>query len=89
VRLYDTLFSRSEPGVESGDFRTDINPRSLEVLASCFAEPGLAAAEPGCRYQFERMGYFCVDPDSTRDKLIFNRIVSLKDTWAKIEKGKK
>ena len=89
VRLYDTLFSRSEPGVESGDFRTDINPRSLEVLASCFAEPGLAAAEPGCRYQFERMGYFCVDPDSTRDKLIFNRIVTLKDTWAKIEKGKK
>jgi len=89
VRLYDTLFSRSEPGVESGDFRTDINPRSLEVLASCFAEPGLAGAEPGSRYQFERMGYFCVDPDSTRDKLIFNRIVTLKDTWAKIEKGKK
>jgi len=89
VRLYDTLFSRAEPGVESGDFRTDINPRSLEVLASCFAEPGLAGAEPGSRYQFERMGYFCVDPDSTRDKLIFNRIVTLKDTWAKIEKGKK
>ena len=89
VRLYDTLFSRSEPGVESGDFRTDINPRSLEVLASCFAEPGLAGAEPGSRYQFERMGYFCVDPDSTRDKLIFNRIVTLKDTWAKIDKGKK
>ncbi len=89
VRLYDTLFTKAEPGAESGDIRTDINPRSVEVLDSCFVEPSLAKAGPGSRYQFERMGYFCVDRDSTGDKLVFNRTVTLKDTWAKIEKGKK
>ena len=89
VRLYDTLFRAVEPGAESGDFRTDINPRSVEVLDSCFVEPSLANAVPGSRFQFERMGYFCVDPDSTGDTVVFNRTVTLKDTWAKIEKGKK
>ena len=89
VRLYTTLFSTPEPGAESGDFRQDINPASLEVLSSAYVEPGLAGAAPGSRYQFERMGYFCVDPDSTRDKLVFNRTVTLKDTWAKIQKAQK
>ncbi len=89
VRLYDTLFTKAEPGAESGDFRTDINPRSVEVLDSCLIEPGIGGAAPGSRYQFERMGYFCVDKDSTAAKLVFNRTVTLKDTWAKIEKGKK
>ncbi len=89
VRLYDTLFTRAEPGAESGDFRTDINPNSLEVLGNSYVEPGLSGASAGSRYQFERMGYFCVDPDSTKDKLVFNRTVTLKDTWAKIEKTQK
>jgi len=89
VRLYDTLFTKAEPGAESGDFRTDINPDSLEALDSCFIEPSITGSAPGSRYQFERMGYFCVDRDSTGDKLIFNRTVTLKDTWAKIEKAKK
>jgi glutaminyl-tRNA synthetase len=89
VRLYDTLFTKPEPGAESGDFRTDINANSLEVLGSCVVEPGLAGALPGSRYQFERMGYFCVDPDSTREKPVFNRTVTLKDTWAKIVKAQK
>ena len=84
VRLYTTLFSTPEPGAESGDFRQDINPASLEVLSSVYVEPGLAGAAPGSRYQFERVGYFCVDPDSARDKLVFNRTVTLKDTWARI-----
>ena len=89
VRLYTTLFSTPEPGAESGDFRQDINPASLEVLSSAYVEPGLAGAVPGSRYQFERMGYFCVDPESTRDRLVFNRTVTLKDTWAKIQKAQK
>ncbi|MBI5632498.1 MAG: glutamine--tRNA ligase/YqeY domain fusion protein [Nitrospirae bacterium] len=89
VRLYDTLFTKAEPGEESGDFRADINPGSVEVLDSCFVEPSIANAGPGSRYQFERMGYFCVDKDSAGDKPVFNRTVTLKDTWAKIEKAKK
>ena len=89
VRLYDTLFTKAEPGAESGNFLTDINPRSIEVLDSCFVEPSLAIASPGSRFQFERMGYFCVDWDLAADNLVFNRTVTLKDTWAKIEKGKK
>ena len=87
VRLYAILFSTPEPGAESGDFRKDINPGSLEVLPSAYVEPGLAGAAPGSRYQFERMGYFCVDADSHRDNLVFNRTVTLKDTWAKIQKA--
>jgi glutaminyl-tRNA synthetase len=86
VRLFDTLFTVEEPGAGSGDFRTDINPNSLEILSPCYIEPGLADAAAGDRYQFERMGYFCVDPDSAEGALVFNRTVTLKDTWAKIQK---
>ena len=89
ARLYNTLFTKPEPGSESDDFLADLNPNSLEVLDTCFIEPGAADAVPGSRYQFERMGYFCVDPESTENAPVFNRTVTLKDTWAKIEKGKK
>ena len=88
VRLYDHLFSKENPtDVEGGaDFKDYLNPNSLEILTSCRVESGLAGATPGSRYQFERQGYFCVDPDSSAGKLVFNRTVSLRDTWAKIEK---
>jgi glutaminyl-tRNA synthetase len=86
VRLYDRLFSKEDPtDVEDGaDFKDYLNPNSLETLTSCRVEPSLAGAIPGSRYQFERQGYFCVDPDSSR-RIIFNRTVPLRDTWAKIE----
>ncbi|HSC29660.1 MAG TPA: glutamine--tRNA ligase/YqeY domain fusion protein [Vicinamibacterales bacterium] len=84
VRLYDRLFTRETPGA-SGDYRADLNAASLEVRQGCRIEPGVAGASPGTRYQFERLGYFCVDPESTGDRLVFNRTVTLKDTWAKIE----
>jgi glutaminyl-tRNA synthetase len=83
VRLYDRLFNSEEPGA-GGDFRTDLNASSLEVLTGCKLEPSVAAAVPGARFQFERMGYFCVDPDSRDGSLVFNRTVTLKDTWAKV-----
>jgi glutaminyl-tRNA synthetase len=88
VRLYDNLFSKEDPNqVEEGrDFTANLNPNSLETLASCRLEPSLASATVGSRYQFERLGYFCVDPDSKPGKLVFNRTVALKDTWAKVEK---
>jgi glutaminyl-tRNA synthetase len=88
VRLYEHLFSKENPmDVEEGaDFRNYLNPNSLEILTSCRVEPILASASPGSRYQFERQGYFCVDPDSSPEKLVFNRIVSLRDTWSKIQK---
>ena len=88
ARLYDHLFSKEDPtDVEGGaDFKDYLNPNSLEILTSCRVEPGLAGATLGSRYQFERQGYFCVDPDSSAGKLVFNRTVSLRDTWAKIEK---
>ena len=86
VRLYDNLFLKPNPA-EAEDFTSFLNPNSLEALTSCRVEPGLKGAEPGSRYQFERKGYFCVDPDSTADKPVFNRTVSLRDTWAKIEKA--
>jgi glutaminyl-tRNA synthetase len=90
VRLYDHLLSTDPAGeTEDGDFRSYLNPHSLEVLTSCRAEPGLAGAAPGSRYQFERQGYFTVDPDSSADRLVFNRTVSLRDTWARIEKTQK
>ena len=91
VRLYDSLFTRPDPDtVEDGRSYTDfLNPDSLEVLSACQLEPGLAGAEVGSRYQFERLGYFCVDPDSTEDAPVFNRTVSLRDTWAKIQKAQK
>ena len=91
VRLYDHLFLKANPDdTEEGmDFKTHFNPNSLEVLTACQVEPSLAGATPGSRYQFERLGYFCVDSvDSSDPALVFNRTVSLRDTWAKIEKGK-
>ena len=91
IRLYDYLFTKPDPGnVEEGqDFKSFINPDALITLESCRVEPSLADAATGSRYQFERQGYFSVDPDSTSGKLIFNRTVSLRDAWAKIEKAKK
>lgn len=83
VRLYDHLFAVPSPGE---DFKKDLNPKSLEILLSCQVEPYLAHAKPGDIYQFERQGYFCVDPDSSGGKLVFNRATTLRDTWAKIEK---
>jgi methionine--tRNA ligase beta chain len=86
VRLYDRLFSTENPGSdEARSFLDEINPDSLETLAACRLEPSLAAAPAGARFQFERLGYFCVDPDSAVGKPVFNRTVTLKDTWAKIE----
>jgi glutaminyl-tRNA synthetase len=85
VRLYEHLFTRPNPEDEKDtDFTAHLNPKSLEVLGPCYVEPGLAGAEPGGRYQFLRLGYFCVDTDSSADKLVFNRTVGLRDTWAKI-----
>jgi len=88
VRLYDHLFVKPDPyDVPEGvDFKTNLNPRSLERLSNCFVEPSLRDAASGSRFQFERIGYFCVDPDSTPERLVFNRTVSLVDSWAKIEK---
>jgi len=89
VRLYGHLFTKPSPGQESNDFKTDVNPKSLELLKQCFVEPCLAGAKSGDRFQFERMGYFCMDRDSTKEKPVFNRTVTLRDTWAKIEKAQK
>jgi glutaminyl-tRNA synthetase len=89
VRLYDQLFVKADPSEdeEGSDFTASLNPQSLEVLKSCWVEPSLADAEPGSRYQFERLGYFCVDSvDSAPGALVFNRTVTLRDTWARIEK---
>src|SRR5579871_1869496 len=91
VRVYETLFTKENPNevAEGGDFTDNLNPNSLEVIGGAKLEPSLAGAAAGSRYQFERLGYFCVDKDSTAEKLVFNRTVSLKDTWAKIEKKSK
>ncbi len=88
VRLYDRLLTRPDAGdVEEGkDWKANVNPASLEVLADCWVEASLRDARPEERYQFERVGYFCVDPGSAGGKLVFNRTVTLRDTWAKIEK---
>ena len=88
VRVYDKLFTKEDPGdVEEGyDFKSNLNPNSLEVVQNAKFEPSLANAPAGSRYQFERLGYFCVDPDSKPGHPVFNRTVALKDTWAKIEK---
>jgi len=88
VRIYENLFSKEDPNQteEGQDFTANLNPNSLEVLTDCKLEPSLANAKAGSRYQFERLGYFCVDPDSGPGKLVFNRTVALKDTWARIEK---
>ena len=89
ARLYDRLFVKENPDdvAEGQDFLASLNPRSLEVLSGCWGEPSLAEARAGAIYQFERQGYFCVDPDSTKGKLAFNLAVSLRDEWAKIEKA--
>jgi glutaminyl-tRNA synthetase len=84
VRLYDHLFSRPDPGAD-GDFLTDLNPKSLETLAGCRLEPSLAELPAGETVQFERLGYFCADPDSEPGRPVFNRTVTLRDTWAKIQ----
>jgi glutaminyl-tRNA synthetase len=87
VRVYETLFTRENPNdVEEGqDFTANLNPKSLEVLSACKLEPSVRGAAPGTRYQFERLGYFCVDKDSTAEQPVFNRTVGLRDAWAKIE----
>ncbi|RJQ46193.1 MAG: glutamine--tRNA ligase/YqeY domain fusion protein [Nitrospiraceae bacterium] len=91
VRLYENLFMKPDPeDTEAGsDFISCMKPNSLEIMSSCYIEPELAGLRPGSGCQFERLGYFCIDPDSTDIKLVFNRTVTLKDTWAKIEKGQK
>jgi glutaminyl-tRNA synthetase len=91
VRLYSHLFTRPDPdGAKDGtDFKACINPHSLEILTDCRLEPGLAQAAPGSRYQFERLGYFCMDTvDSSETAMVFNRTVTLKDDWAKIQNKK-
>jgi len=87
VRLYDHLFVKEDPDDVEGDadWRSNLNPNSLETLPDCQLEPSLAAAEVGVGYQFERTGYFCLDKDSKPGKLVFNRAVSLRDTWAKVK----
>ena len=91
VRFYDHLFPKSNPEevADGVDFQSNINPNSLEILKSCKLEPSLAQTTQGSRYQFERLGYFSVDTDSSEEKLVFNRTVTLRDTWAKIEKKMK
>jgi len=92
VRLYDHFFINENPDdVEDGsDFKANLNPHSLEILTSCRVEPSLKGAHPGSRYQFMRHGYFCVDSiDSSEEKLVFNRTVSLRDTWARIVRTEK
>ena len=91
VRLYDPLFAKEDPGdvPEGADYKNNLKPDSIEIVTSCRVEPGLAGAAPGSRYQFERLGYFCVDSDSRPDALVFNRTSTLRDTWARIEKSRK
>ena len=88
VRLYDRLFNAKNPMevAEGGDISETVNPKSLEVRRSCFVESTVKGAEPGTQFQFERLGYFCVDPDSTPEKLVFNRTITLRDTWARMQK---
>jgi glutaminyl-tRNA synthetase len=88
IRLYDKLFAKPDPNdVEDGqDVLSNLNPNSLEIVTGAALEPSLADANVGVPYQFERVGYFCLDPDSKDGKLVFNRTLPLKDSWAKIEK---
>jgi glutaminyl-tRNA synthetase len=91
VRLYDRLFCKPDPddAPQGQDFTANLNPNSLEILANCKVEPSLSQAGVGAVFQFLRNGYFCVDPDSTPGKPVFNRTVTLKDTWARMEKAQK
>ena len=86
VRLYDRLFTKEDPSdaPEGHDFTANVNPNSLESISGAYVEPSLAEAKPGFVCQFERQGYFCVDPDSAAGQLVFNRSVPLRDEWAKI-----
>jgi len=86
LRLYDRLFKVENPAMEEGDFKDHINPDSLEIIQTAFAEPSLAGALQEERYQFLRKGYFCLDKESSPQKPVFNRTVSLKDTWARENK---
>jgi glutaminyl-tRNA synthetase len=88
VRLYDRLFSIEDPGSEE-DFVKYLNPNSLETLTTCYVEINLKNAESGNQYQFERLGYFCVDLDTVAGKPVFNRVVQLRDSWAKIAGSEK
>ncbi len=89
VRLYDHLFTKENPEdtAEGEDFTANLNENSLETVADCRVEPSVAQAKAGDRYQFERIGYFCIDPDSGKQGLVFNRTASLRDTWAKMQKA--
>jgi glutaminyl-tRNA synthetase len=87
VRLYDRLFSIEDPGSEE-DFIQYLNPNSLEIVTTCYVEQSLKNAEPGSQYQFERLGYFCVDADTKAGKPVFNRVVPLRDSWTKFAEGK-
>jgi glutaminyl-tRNA synthetase len=91
VRLYDYLFTKPDPDdyPEGQDYKANLNPQSLVTLTNCRIEPSLSSVKTGERFQFERMGYFCVDPDSKPGALVFNRTVTLRDTWAKIESAQK
>ena len=84
VRLYDHLFTRPDPGAE-GDLLDDLDPHSEEILRGVRLEPSLASVSVGARVQFERLGYFCVDTDSAAGRPVFNRIVTLRDTWARVQ----
>ncbi len=88
MRVYDQLFNRPDPGADR-DLLLDLNPQSEEVLDGCRLEPALAGLPVGAQMQFERLGYFCVDKDTTAERPVFNRIVTLRDTWARVQaKGK-
>jgi glutaminyl-tRNA synthetase len=84
VRLYDHLFTRADPGAD-GDLLADLSPKSEELIPQAWVETGLEALDPGARIQFERLGYFCLDPDSAKGRLVFNRTVTLRDTWARVK----
>ena len=87
VRLYDRLFTVTDPVGQKGvDFKEYLNPNSLEVLRDCQVEPEIASLKPFDRFQFERLGYFCVDPTTTQNTLVLNRTVELRDSWAKLQK---
>ena len=83
VRLYDRLFKSENPAAEEGDFKDNINPNSLQIITGAYIEPSIKNAAMDSRYQFIRKGYFCLDKDSTAEKMVFNRTVTLKDAWAK------
>jgi len=89
VRMYDRLFNAPRPGKATGNPIDDLNPDSLQVLRGCRVEPSVAGSAPGTRYQFERQGYFCVDPDATTERPVFNLTVALRDAWAKLDKAAK